>query len=128
MFAAVGVEIEWAKAKPAPGEIVLLLSPGRTGSYSAAAVAQARPYAVDGIRITISCEDVLSADGRGRGLQTALLAHVLVHEITRVLQGIARHSETGVMRAKWSRADILSMETHPLPFHPADAVLLRAVR
>ena len=31
----------------------------------------------------------------------AVLAHVLVHEVTHILQGIQRHSESGVMKAHW---------------------------
>jgi hypothetical protein len=30
---------------------------------------------------------------------TFVLAHVLVHEITHILQGIDRHSESGVMKS-----------------------------
>ena len=31
-----------------------------------------------------------------------LLGHVLAHEIGHVLQGVARHSATGVMKGRWS--------------------------
>ena len=56
----------------------------------------------------------------------ALLAHVLVHEITHVLQGVARHSETGVMKAHWDAADMGQLAWKPLPFAPEDVNLICA--
>jgi hypothetical protein len=35
----------------------------------------------------------------------ALLAHVMAHEIGHVLQGIIRHSESGILKAHWSGTD-----------------------
>jgi hypothetical protein len=54
-----------------------------------------------------------------------LLAHVLVHEITHILQGVARHSETGIMKAHWTPVDYRQMLVHPLPFAPEDVQLLQ---
>jgi hypothetical protein len=128
MFATVGVQIEWSRSKPQPGELVILLAPRRNAPASRDAVAHARPYASGGVAITIFYEDVLSVAGRATQPQSALMAHVLVHEITHVLQRVARHSQSGVMRARWSRDDLNAMQRRPLPFDPADADLLRAVR
>jgi hypothetical protein len=36
---------------------------------------------------------------RGQAFSNALLAHVMAHEITHVLEGIDRHSSEGVMKA-----------------------------
>ena len=46
-------------------------------------------------------------------LEPIVLAHVLVHELARVLQGVARHSETGVMQAHWTLRDYSEMEDKP---------------
>lgn len=54
-----------------------------------------------------------------------LLAHVLVHEITHLLQGIARHSETGIMKANWNSQDYSQMCFHHLPYAPEDVELIR---
>ena len=54
-----------------------------------------------------------------------VLAHVLAHEITHVLEGVARHSDTGIMKAVWSPADYRQMKFHPLPFAPEDVDLIR---
>ena len=56
---------------------------------------------------------------------SALLAHVLVHEITHVLQGVAWHSHTGVMKARWEAADFERMVRKGLPFTTTDVKLVR---
>jgi len=55
-----------------------------------------------------------------------VLAHVLVHEITHVLEGICRHSATGIMKARWNQQDYLEMSCKPLPFAPEDVDLIYA--
>jgi hypothetical protein len=55
----------------------------------------------------------------------AVLAHVMVHEITNVLQRIDRHSEEGIMRAHWSSLDYHRMTRHPLTFALEDVELIR---
>jgi hypothetical protein len=54
-----------------------------------------------------------------------LLGHVLVHEITHVLQGINHHSEEGVMKKRWSADDLYQMSYRPLPFDPVDVQMIR---
>jgi hypothetical protein len=53
-----------------------------------------------------------------------VLAHVLVHEITHVLEGIDRHSATGIMKAHWNYNDYLEMRRKPLPFAHEDVNLI----
>jgi len=54
-----------------------------------------------------------------------LLAHVLVHEITHILQGVDWHSETGVMKAAWDADEIREMMRRPLGFTELDVNLIR---
>ena len=54
-----------------------------------------------------------------------LLAHVMVDEITHVLQRIDRHSNEGVMNAVWSEQDYAIMKRHALPFAPKDIESIR---
>jgi hypothetical protein len=53
-----------------------------------------------------------------------LLAHVLVHEITHMVEGTNVHAETGIMKARWDRVDRLNMEAHPLAFTEEDVLLI----
>ena len=61
-----------------------------------------------------------------QSLRPALLGHVMVHEITHVLEGVARHSSAGVMKAHWDLADYHAMTGRPLPFAAEDIRLVRA--
>ena len=54
----------------------------------------------------------------------ALLAHVMVHEIAHVLQGINRHAESGILKASWSEREIAQIALLPLAFTPTDATLI----
>jgi hypothetical protein len=60
-----------------------------------------------------------------RATAGVVLGHVLVHEITHILQGIDRHSETGVMKARWTAQDYSKMTWEPLPFTPEDIDLIQ---
>jgi hypothetical protein len=49
----------------------------------------------------------------------------MTHEITHLLQGISRHSATGVMKARWGTKDVVDMANNPLPFTPEDIDLIQ---
>jgi hypothetical protein len=56
-----------------------------------------------------------------------LLGNVLAHELTHALEGVARHSSEGLMKANWSGREYAEMaERHPLAFAAEDLELLRA--
>ena len=38
--------------------------------------------------------------------QAKILGHILAHEIVHMLQGVARHSNTGLMKARWDTEDL----------------------
>jgi hypothetical protein len=54
-----------------------------------------------------------------------LLAYILTHEITHVLEESTAHSPTGVMKKSWSRADFGEISAGKLEFDPMDRELLR---
>ena len=60
----------------------------------------------------------------GTDLGYKLLAHVLVHEITHILQGTDRHSPNGIMKSHWKSEDLLQMASGPLPFDQHDLKLI----
>ncbi len=53
-----------------------------------------------------------------------LLAHVMAHEITHILEGVKRHSESGVMKAQWDDVDLFEMGRKPLAFAEEDVNLI----
>jgi hypothetical protein len=56
---------------------------------------------------------------------TAVLAHVMAHEITHLLEAVSWHSETGVMKARWDADDFIRMAITPLSFEPEDIDLIQ---
>lgn len=63
--------------------------------------------------------------GREPGKVPCLLAHVMAHEITHMLQGVSRHSLTGVMKPRWDRNDYSQMAWRPLAFTEGDIALIQ---
>jgi hypothetical protein len=49
---------------------------------------------------------------------------VMVHEITHLLEGVCRHSESGIMKAFWTDEDKSGMRGHPMPFAAEDVELI----
>ena len=56
--------------------------------------------------------------------QAYVLAHAMAHEIVHLLQGVPRHSTTGVMKAHWDGRDIFEMR-HLFVLTPEDIRLIR---
>jgi hypothetical protein len=46
------------------------------------------------------------------------------NEITHVLQGMTRHSETGIMKAHWDDRDLRKISSKGLAFTPYDVLLI----
>jgi hypothetical protein len=87
------------------------------------AAAVAHLYGLDG-RIRVFYGSL--KDYKSGGLLAVVLAYVMTHEITHVLEGISHHSPTGVMKAKWSREDFAKIEASRLKFDPQDIDLIRS--
>ncbi len=122
MFADIGVTVRWhagPEACPAPA-IQIGLSDRTPESLLPGTLAYALPYEGTHIRVFY---DRVSAR-REPELVWRLLAHVLVHEITHILQGINRHSARGIMKARWDWMDFGSMLQKPLTFDPEDIELI----
>jgi hypothetical protein len=65
---------------------------------------------------------------RSRGTLTqmpTILAHVMTHEITHILEGIDQHAASGIMKAKWGEDDFFAMARSPLKFTSGDIELIR---
>ena len=69
--------------------------------------------------------DRFNAHSVGPRSTSVLLGHVMAHEITHILQGIPRHSPTGLMKAHWSAGDLRRMMSTPLAFGPNDVELIQ---
>jgi hypothetical protein len=115
------VTIRWRAWNGCPADgLRISLSQSSPATDHPHSYAYALPY--EGTHIVIFL-DRIEASGGPRALHY-LLAHVLVHEITHILEGTCRHSGTGVLKAVFTQTDIGQMEFHPLPFAAEDLELI----
>jgi hypothetical protein len=122
MFATIGVRIDWRKGLagcPAQG-LQVSVSDSTPANLMPGALACARPY--EGTHIRLFYDRIAQVDAV---LLPRLLAHVLVHEVTHILQNICRHSNHGVMKARWEQEDYSQMRWKPLGFANEDIDLIR---
>ena len=121
MFAKIGISLDWGKGEPA-GEssqayVFIDLVAETPEDRMPGALAYALPY--EGRHITVFFDRIEKGPD-----PATVLAHVMVHEITHLLQGVSRHSDTGVMKARWTGTDFGGMRVTPLPFTREDVDLI----
>ena len=123
MFETIGVIIEWHDFRSCPlagGQAILVIWANPIdGKNRPFALAYSQPFEGTHIRIYYDRVAIL-----GPGGVPYLLAHVLTHEITHMLQGTDRHSDSGVMKARWNAKDCFEMTRKPLSFTEADVQLI----
>jgi len=121
VYAGVGVKLRWRSQ--AATEIWMQFDTRVAEGVHPGAMGYATPYGKTGTRIHILLDRVLSAGSRR--LAGVLLGHVMAHELGHVLEGISRHSDSGVMKAHWDDQDFDEMLVGRLSFSGADTDLLQ---
>jgi hypothetical protein len=127
MLADVGIEVEWRHGTPdyhGLAKVIELYLSDPDLQYKPGAMAYARLGKQSATRMEVFYNRV--RDSVNEATQPALLAHVFVHEITHILEGVDRHSAYGVMKAAWGTEDRWRMRYQSLPFAPEDLRLLHA--
>jgi hypothetical protein len=119
MFAGIGVTLNFRSApKASETEVIVIefvdITPAR---LLPGAWADARTY--EGVHIRVFWDRL-----RLPRCSPQLLAHVMVHEITHILQGVARHSAEGIMNLRWTDEERSALERKPLGFTEADVDLI----
>jgi hypothetical protein len=126
MFAAIEVQIKWRTkgecAASRDAVIHILLLTGAPPNHYPNALAFAKPF--EGRNITVFADRVRDRADPPR-VAACKLAHVLVHEITHILQGTDYHAASGIMKAKWNQDDFNNMAWKPLSFTPMDIELIK---
>jgi hypothetical protein len=122
MFAGIGVFLEWRSTHNCGEDpnIVIELRSHTRQDFQPGVLAEAFPYEKTHIRVFYDRVE----SSAGPRMLPQLLAHVLVHEITHMLEGVSRHSDTGVMKAHWDGKDYIAMGSKPLPFAAEDIRLI----
>src|SRR5690242_6640784 len=118
MFATAGVHVNWRAGQPKrnePGRPVMIdITSNTPETFHGGALAYA--YEFEGVHVRVFYDRLENAyNDRATAM---ILAHVLAHEITHVLEGTDRHSDEGVMKARWTLDDFAKMAYKPLPFDP----------
>jgi hypothetical protein len=122
MFATAGVAIEWRGVNNCPADGIRVSMSTRTRATNHPdSLGYALPY--EGTHVVLFWDRVRgSVEPR---VLSCLAAHVLVHELTHTLQGVVRHSATGVMKPEFTLTDISQMKFRPLPFTEEDIQLIQ---
>jgi hypothetical protein len=123
MFLSAGVKLEWhgeaSFCKGNSDAMVVSLMTSTPKAFHPGALAYALPY--EGVHIRVFYDRIAQADP---DLSPSLMAHVIVHEITHILQGIDRHSTGGIMKAVWTSSDYTQMKRGQLQFTPVDMEMI----
>src|SRR5262249_36127156 len=124
IFAGIGVKLQWQVdphncTRVKQGIVITFRE--RTRDVNSSALARAYPY--DGVHVVIFLDAVREAALRD-GVPV-LLAHVMVHEMSHVLQGLDQHSSQGIMKAKWTSQDMVDMRRQSLTFASEDIERIR---
>ena len=124
IFAEISVRLHWKSGtKGCPEDALrVTMSMNTPVDFKRGALAYAKPY--EGASIVIFYDRIVSPAHYERRLSARLLGHVLAHEIGHMLEGIARHSESGVMKARWVRDDFEAMTVRTLSFESVDRELI----
>jgi hypothetical protein len=126
IFAQAGVRIDWLPSRlcriAALDAIRLEIDMEAPAHFSPETLAYALPYAESGTTIHVFYNRIMEGH---RELCGELLGHVIAHEMGHVLEGIARHSPDGLMKARWELHDYLRMKRHHLSFSTEDVELMR---
>jgi hypothetical protein len=124
LFRSAGVKLEWHTDRRSCNEqrdqaIMVSLSMNTPRDLRPGALAIARPF--EGVHIEVFYDRIAR---RARDLRPYLLAYVVVHEITHVLQAIDRHSDVGIMRGQWGSQEYQLMQASRLQFAEQDIELI----
>ena len=124
LFLPAGVKLEWRdKLSDCKGHLDAMVVSFRESTpkeFHPGALAYALPY--EGVHIQVFYDRIAQADP---DLVSSLMANVIVHEITHILQGIDRHSTGGIMKAVWNSSDYTLMKRGMLRFTALDAEMIR---
>jgi hypothetical protein len=125
MFAAAGVRIAWRGGHPNRDTLLGLavsieLAETDGPDREVRVLGKTCPFGAGVHRVIVFQDMVRNRANASQIDEYKVMAHVLVHEIGHVLERLDRHSDTGIMKARWTPADYQIMQREPLPFAKED--------
>jgi hypothetical protein len=122
MFAEISVRVVWVERRACSGDAIHIHLLDKTPeNFMPGALAFARPDT--GTYIEVFYDRIMKAERSSA--RWRVLAYVLVHELTHILQGIPRHSQSGIMKALWVGEDYTAMHAGKLAWAPVDVQLIQ---
>lgn len=118
ILAEIGVGIEWNCSGGSREAITIGFSDSTPDEELPGALAYAQPFAGSILVFRDRIDKFLPQ------MRALVLAYVFAHEIGHVLQGLVRHSDSGIMKAHWDRADLGEMFSGNLKFTRYDVSLI----
>lgn len=124
VFQSAGVKLDvrrgksFCEARP-DHAIVVSLSVNTPKDLYPGALAYVRPF--EGVHVQVFYDRIRTYS---RQLRPYLLAYVIVHEITHILERIGRHSDSGIMKAHWTSDEHHLMLMNQFPFADEDIRLI----
>jgi hypothetical protein len=130
-FSKVGVNITWHTGSPPKN---YRSGAGRTvfsirwadrvpATSNVSALAVARPYSPVA-SITLYEESLRRFLNHYRGTENIVFGYVVAHELAHLMQGLNRHSDSGILKAQWSYKDVYQMASGSLDFTAYDVQLI----
>jgi len=119
VFQRAGIRLVWRDSQRPCLEgygIVVTVALGTPYDQHRGALAYALPY--ERTHIVLMYDRVLQAVTRSA--VPSLLGYTLAHEIGHMLEGVTRHSDSGVMKARWDYRDYADMQLWRLRFAQDD--------
>ncbi len=139
IFEQIGLRLVWHNGEPPTAKSAGQTDPGQPvfairtlehalESATSGALASARIMGSSGgssgTEITIYKDRLQRFLADHSSVGRAAAAYVLAHELAHAMQGVARHSESGILKANWSREDCQAMVFHKLAFTELDVDLI----
>lgn len=124
IFKRAGIRLDWRiSERPclAGGGIVVSGSFATPNDEHPGALAYALPY--EGAHLVLLYDRILGAIS-WPGVPS-LMGYVLAHEIGHMLQGVARHSAEGILKAHWNYLDYADINRWRLDFTKEDIAMIR---
>jgi len=127
LFEKIGTTVQFRNSRTnqkvgAGLELNMYIAMEAPAGMSSAALGLSHPFRQDG-RIEVFYSRI--QEYKPVECRDVVLAYILIHEITHVLEGMQRHAPTGVMKEKWDREDFKKIQAARLQFDPIDVESIR---
>lgn len=124
IFNHAGIRLDWRNSEQpclVGGGIVVTVPFATPNDEHPGALAYALPY--ERTHIVLLYDRILESVSRPEAPR--LMGCVLAHEIGHMLQGVARHSSVGIMKAHWNHLDFIDIHLRRMDFTKEDIALMR---